>query len=324
MTRESDPQNALFELPPPRIEPAPASARHLQLAAALPSTIRLGAMTWSYRAWAGSVYARKHTDAELARHGLTAYVQHPLLGLAELDRTYYEPLSADVYRTYAAQVPDGFRFLVKAHELCTVRRFPLHARYGDKRGLDNPLFFDAAYATRSVVEPAVAGLGAHLLALLWQFPPQDVTDPLGFARDLRAFLKRLPKTCLHAVELRNPELLTPAYGAALAETGAIHCHNAWTAMPSVLDQARSTPKEARRPLLIRWLLRPGERFEEARIRYEPFDRIVAEDLTRRAEIASLVKKAHAHDVPAYVLVDNKAEGHAPESIARLVSAISER
>jgi uncharacterized protein YecE (DUF72 family) len=317
-------QPALFDLPPRRIEAAPARPELVQLAAALPADLSMGAMTWSYKGWQNSVYAKAHSDQELARYGLTAYVQHPLLRLAEIDRTYYEPLTADVFSNYAQQVPETFRFLVKAHEVCTIERYPLHARYGEKRGQDNPLFLDAEYTERYVVEPAVAGLGSRLLTLLFQFPPREVSEPRVFAARLHTFLRRLPKTCRYAVELRNAELLTPEYGAALADTGTIHCYNAWTAMPSVLQQARSTPREARRPLLIRWLLRPGERFEEAKKRYEPFDRLVAEDQNTRGEVATLVTKAQAHNVPAFVFVDNKAEGNAPTSLTLLAQEIREQ
>lgn len=327
MTRARDSQTTLFELPRRKVEASPARPEHLQLAAALPPSVRLGAMTWSYRGWIGSVYASDVSEQELARNGLPAYARHPLLGLAELDRTYYEPLSVEQYQQYARQVPDGFGFLVKTHELCTVERFPTHTRYGDKRGQDNPLFLDPDYASRRVVEPAVEGLGDRLLALLWQFSPHDARDPEDrrrFVAKLHEFLRRLPSGCRYAVELRNRELLEPEYAAVLADTGANHCYNAWTFMPSVLEQARSTPPSARRPLIIRWLLRPGERFEAARKRFEPFDHLVAEDAQTRGQIVDLVARAHAHGVSAYILVDNKAEGHAPESIARLAAALAAR
>jgi uncharacterized protein YecE (DUF72 family) len=205
-----------------------------------------------------------------------------------------------------------------------VHKFPQHARDGQQRGRVNDLFLDVDYAVSRVIDPALQGLGERLLTVLWQFSPQDSSDPSGFAARLGEFLLRLPKTCRYAVELRNRELLTPEYAAALSASGAIHCHNAWTAMPGLLEQARATPVSARHPLLIRWLLRPGERFEQARTRYLPFDRIVAEDLQTRADVVTLATKAHAHGVPAYVLVDNKAEGCAPESIIRLAQAIRMR
>ena len=212
--------------------------------------------------------------------------------------------------------------VVKA-DRCTLQRFPLHARYGDKRGQDNPSYLDAEYAQRAVIDPLIAGLGDRTLAVLWQFSPHDVREPRAFASELNAFLRRISGV-VSAVELRNRELLTPEYGEALADAGAIHCHNAWTSMPSVLAQARALPPSTRRPLLIRWLLRPNERFEDAKARYLPFDKIVEEDLVTRDQVATLITKAHAHGVPAYALVDNKAEGSAPESIVRLARTVVER
>lgn len=324
MTQGSHTQGSLFELPPRTLASAEADAEHARLRALLPPDIYLGAMTWSFPGWKGIVYGANVSDKELAAYGLTAYAKHPLLRMVEIDRSYYEPLAADVYSAFAAQVPDDFRFFVKAHEACTVLRFPMHARYGAKRGQLNPYFLDAEYAEGAVIGPLREGLGAKLGGLLFQFPPQDVGDPRAFARRLHEFLRRLPKGVCYAVELRNAELLTPDYAAVLAATGAVHCHNAWTAMPAVLTQLRRIPPAARRPLVIRWLLRQNERFEDARARFAPFDRIVDADLETRGVIASLVAKAHAHGVSTFVLVDNKAEGCSPASIALLARAIVEQ
>ncbi len=321
MTQPPASQARLFDLPPREIEAAEPRPEHVQLSAVLPATIRLGAMTWSYSGWRGIVYGASAPEKQLAARGLAAYAKHPLLHMAELDRTYYEPLSAAALRTFADQVPSHFRFLVKAHQDCTTLRFPPHARYGARRGQTNPLYLDAKYAERAVVEPVVAGLGAKLGALLFQFPPQEAGHPRAFAHALHDFLRRLPRGPTYAVELRNAELLSPDYAAALEAAGAIHCHNAWTAMPPILAQARRIPAPARRPLFVRWLLRPNDRFAEARARYAPFDRIVCEDVETRSTIASLVARAHQHGVPVFVVVDNKAEGCAPESIFLLAQAI---
>jgi hypothetical protein len=124
--------------------------------------------------------------------------------------------------------------------------------------------------------------------------------------------------------VRNPELLTPAYARALVAGGALHAHNAWGAMPSVLAQARSIPPPARKPLIVRWLMRRGDEYEAARSRFLPFNRLVEPDLPTRVDIATLVSKALAHDVPAFVLINNKAEGCAPASIVELGRAILAR
>jgi uncharacterized protein YecE (DUF72 family) len=314
-------QPALFELPARSIEPVPPTPEQLQLAAALPATLHMGAMTWSYPGWHGVVYNRAHSDKELAALGLTAYAKQPLLRVAEVDRSYYEPLPAAVFRDYASQVPDDFRFVVKAHEDCTAPRYPQHARYGKKRGELNERYLDPEYAARAVVEP-LEGLGDKLHSLLFQFSPIfPAPEPRQFAERLHNFLRKLPRGPVYAVELRTPDLLTREYAHALTDSGAIHCHSAWTFMPSVLEQARALPPATRKPLLVRWLLRRGERYEHANARFEPFSKLVEEDPTTRTEVATLVSKALAHNVPVCALIDNKAEGCAPRSIELLAKSL---
>jgi hypothetical protein len=75
---------------------------------------------------------------------------------------------------------------------------------------------------------------------------------------------------------------------------------------------------------VRWLFPRGDSYEDAGARYEPFSRLVDEDAPTRAAVADLVVRALAHDVPAFVTVDNKAEGSSPESIARLAREIAAR
>lgn len=322
--RASAEQNSLFELPPLELAPAVASAEHVRWAAALPPEVRLGTMSWAYPGWRGLVYGPDVAAAALAQHGLGAYAKHPLLGAVEIDRSYYEPLSVELLRGYAEQVPAGFRFLVKAHEDCTVLRYPLHARYGSKRGERNLLYLNADYAAEAVVGPVRSALGEKLGALLFQFSPcAQPQAPERFAAALGSFLERLPRGIVYAVELRTPELLSAHYAEALARGGAVHCHNAWSGMPPILAQARQLPPVARNPLVIRWLLAPGEVYADARDRFRPFNRIAREDLAVRSAIAKLVVKAAASGVPALILINNKAEGCAPESAFRLAQAIAQ-
>lgn len=314
-------QPLLFDLPPQQIESVPPDPEHVKLAAALPAHVRLGGMSWSYPGWRGLVYGARTSQEAITSHGLTAYGKHPLLRIVELDRSYYEPLSAQIFASYAAQVPADFRFFVKAHEEATVERFPAHARYGKRRGELNPRYLDAGYVEDQIVGPTAEGLGSKLGAILFQFPPHEAPRPSAFADELHAFLQRLPKGPLYAVELRNAALLTRPYAQALIDSGAVHCHNAWTAMPDVVSQAKSIPPRARAPLLIRWLLRRGDVHEAAERRSQPFTHIVAEDSAGRDSIARLVAKAAAHGVEVDVLVANIAEGCAPLSIADLARAI---
>ncbi len=192
-------QRDLFDVPRRLLATADWPREHALLASRLPGDVRFGTTSWSFPGWAGIIYGADVAPKLLASDGLTAYAQHPLLRAVEIDRTYYGPLPASVLRAFAADVSDDFRFVVKAHEDCVVSRFPLHPRYGKKRGEANPRYLDAAYAADAVVGPFQEGLGANGGALLFQFPPHEVTEPVRFADELHAFLDRLPKGPTYAV-----------------------------------------------------------------------------------------------------------------------------
>ncbi len=326
-TDEREPTLFAVEAPPARVVPIVPADATVALAARLPPQLRLGGMSWAYPGWVGHVYAGAAgkgdlTATVLAREGLPAYAAHPLYRAVEIDKAYYRPLTEPELQHHAQQAPDDFRFLVKAHEDCVMRVFPQHARYGKRKGESNARYLDAAYAAEVVVGPIARGLGGKLGVVLLPFPPQDVGEyPEAFAERLARFLEPLTKLAPIAVELRNGELLTPTYTDALVATGAVHCHNVWTSMPPVRRQMQLVPPDARRPLLVRWLLRNGDRYETANARSLPYDRTVLPDPDNLAALASLVARAIAHDVPTTVLIDNKAEGCAPETIERLGEAI---
>jgi len=130
MVASGQSQGTLFELPREEVDAAPARPEHAELAARLPAGVLLGTMSWTFPGWRGSVYGGNAKSERLAAEGLIAYAKHPLLAAVEIDRSYYDPLSSESFRRLAEQVPAGFRFLVKAHQVCTIQRFPQHARYG--------------------------------------------------------------------------------------------------------------------------------------------------------------------------------------------------
>lgn len=297
----------------------------LALAARLPPRLALGTSSWNFAGWKGLVYEGAWTDEALAARGLGAYARHPLLGAVAVDRTHYAPVEAGTLADWASQVPEGFRFVVKAHEVLGLARFPRHPRYGRHAGEPNPRFLDAAYATDAVVGPYLEGLGDKGWALLFQLAPQPV-DQLGgagvFADRLYRFLDALPRGPRYAVEPRTPALLTRAYADALVGNGAVHSWLAWTGMPPIAEQMRLVTGGARFGLLVRWMLGHGLDYETAKARYAPFHRLVAPDLRTRAEIARLVRLAVDRGVEAVVIANNKAEGSAPLTLARLAEAVT--
>jgi uncharacterized protein YecE (DUF72 family) len=301
--------------------PEPEVAR---LAGRLPAGIHLGGSTWSFPGWAGLVYDRVYPPARLAHHGLAAYARHPLLRAVGIDRTHYRPLPAEELAKVAAAVPGDFLFLVKAHEACTLASFPDHPRYGAERRRPNPRFLDPGYAAAEVVAPYVEGLGDKGGALLFQFAPQDLGPPRRFASRLGAFLAALPRGPIYAVELRNRELLTADYAAALAAGGACHCLNVHPRMPDVRVQAHLAGAAAAPLTVGRWLLGSGATYEAASKRFAPFNRLAAPDPAARRALAELAREALAAGRRFLLTVNNNAEGCAPLSIIEFAQELASR
>jgi len=329
--RAPNPQLSLFG--PPEGEPEQPKERDavgaaapdeelLALSRALPATILLGGSTWSFPGWEGWVYDGRYAEPRLARQGLAAYARHPLLRAVGVDRTHYAPLSAAEFAEYAAAVPAGFRFLVKAYDALTLASFPDRPRYGAERGKANPRFLDAAYAADQVVAPFVEGLGEKGGALLFQFAPQALGGPDRFAARLADFLGALPPGPLYAVEVRNRELLAQPYIQALAAVGACHCYNVLSRMPDLETQARVVPSEGWPATIVRWLVAPGLSYEEAGRRFAPFDRMQAPDPTTRHSVAALAREVAAAGRTFLCTINNNAEGCAPASIVELSREIA--
>jgi uncharacterized protein YecE (DUF72 family) len=295
----------------------------------LPSGVHLGTSSWSFPGWAGLVYDAPYTESKLARDGLTAYATHPLLKTVSIDRTFYAPLAERDFADYAKQIPAelAFRFVVKAPMAVT------SSYLRDETGnfSDSPFYLDAAYAIDSFIAPASVGLAATLGPLVFQFPPQGkriVAQPDGFINRLYRFLNALPPGILYAVELRDPELLTPRFFKCLETTRVSFCVASHARMPSPAEQIRlmnthlSAAAIAAQPFICRWSLHAGFKYEDAKSRYFPFDRLVDEDIDSRSALAAAALAAAHAQQPSFITINNKAEGSAPLSVEKLAALIA--
>ena len=296
--------------------------------------LRLGTSSWSFPGWQGLVYeaaALPFAESRLSREGLPAYATHPLLGAVGIDRGFHAPMAEAEYARYAAQVPEGFRFLVKAPGMVTdaVRRD------ATGRGREtNPDWLDAGLAVARFVAPASRGLGERLGTLLFQFSPLPgalLADTAAWTASLQRFLRALPRTLVqgsgYAVELRDPALLTPRLMDVLHEEGVAYCVGIHDRMPPVERQLRALDRlerGVRGPLVVRWTLHAGIGYEAARARYAPFRELVDPDPRTRDALATRAAQTLLAGQPVTVIANNKAEGSAPLTLAALAAAIAAR
>ncbi|QIM52014.1 DUF72 domain-containing protein [Hydrogenophaga crocea] len=335
-------QNPLFpdpDAPPPApargVQPAEHGPALRTLAQALPPRLRLGSSSWSYPGWAGIVWAREYAESTLARQGLSAYAQHPLLRTVGIDRGFYRPLTEAEYARYAAQVPADFRFVVKAPALVT----DALVRGEDGQGRQpNPLFLDPAAAVQAFVQPALAGLGERTGPLVFQLSPLPFAQlqrlPHVLER-LRALLQALPDVRsatpdgVIAVEVRNPEWLSPevapALAAVLRDSGATYCLGLHAKMPRLAEQLPLLRALWPGPLVCRWNLNPlhgAYGYEDAQREYAPYDRIHDVDEDTRALLVRTLRGVTGAGQNAFVTISNKAEGCAPLSAQALAEALA--
>jgi len=305
--------------PEATVAPCAVAAGIAELGAALPKQLRMGTSSWMFPGWRGIVYADDAPQKLLSRLGLEAYSKHPLLGSVGVDRTFYAPIAKQDFVDYALQVPQSFRFLVKAWGEIT------SPTVRGKSG-KNQRYLNADSAIDDVLTPAFEGLGDKLGPLLFQFPPQGARitkNPDAFADSLHAFFDQLPNGVHYAVELRDTSLLTERYVDAITSAGARHCYAVHPRMPSIARQLELAPvtKATAGPIAARWMLHSGLSYEEAKEHYQPFNKLVDADLNSRREFAALATKALELDVPMTVIVNNKAEGSAPHSVLELAKEI---
>jgi uncharacterized protein YecE (DUF72 family) len=320
---EPDIQSEEASTPPRKrgIHAATFGAVLLDMASKAPAKLHLGTSSWSFPGWRGLVYEGEHSETSLSRNGLAAYSQHPLFRAVGIDRTFYAPIAESDYARYASQVPDSFRFMVKAPMAVTSP----YLRNEENKFDDSPYYLDVDYATREFVIPCTTGLGNKAGPLVFQFPPQgreSTRNPDLFINRLYRFLKALPQGPLYAVEIRDQELLTDRLFMCLKTTGARFCVASHARMPAPSKQIEMAERIAGEgDFIARWSLHSGFKYEDAKSRYFPFDKLVDEDLDSRDSLARACTRALNGGHHAYVIVNNKAEGSAPLSIGKLTQLI---
>jgi uncharacterized protein YecE (DUF72 family) len=309
-------QLGLFTDAAPRQMPSfEADAR---LAARLPDWIYPGPSTWTFPGWEGIVYPTGVTREELVERGLGWAARFPLFRTVGIDRSYYAPLEEAELARYAAELPDGYPCVMKAWSAITTMTDP-------RTGAPNAGFFDAAALERHVLVPAARAFRDHVGAIVLQMAPihpRDLPHPDAFASLLDRFLGQLPTALPYAVELRNRELLTTSYLEVLARHGVSHVLNLWERMPTIGRQL-AIPGVLTAPFVVcRLSIPPGQRYEEQKAAFAPFNRIVKADAGVRVDVAELARACGERHKRLYVTVNNKVEGSSPLTVRALVEEMA--
>ena len=161
-------------------------------------TIRVGIGGWTYPPWRGDFY-----PAGLPHKQELAFAAGRLTAI-EINATFHGPQKPQSFTNWAAAVPDGFVFALKASKYVCGRKVLAEAGEGIER-----------FVGGGLVE-----LGDRLGPILWQMPAHRRFDP----DDIAAFLALLPQshagTALrHAIQVRHASFACPEFVALARAAG---------------------------------------------------------------------------------------------------------
>lgn len=299
------------------------SEPYAALAARLTPLVRFGASSWNYPGWRGLVYHRDYEGRGASARMLEEYARFPLFRTVGIDSSFYAPPSEAVLASYAEHLPAGFPCVSKVWNQLTVQTFA-KAQDTARAGKVNTDFLNPDLFLEAVYEPYRVHFADHAGPFVFEFQTigrGSGMTPERFAGRLDEFFSALPREGMYAVEIRNEEFLTPMYFAVLREHGVAHVFNSWTRMPAIGDQL-DLPGSLPGPFIVaRALLQPGRSYDEAVDAFAPYDRLQDPSPALRHDLVRLIEAAVRTRIPAYLLVNNRAEGSAPLTVAAVLGML---
>ena len=292
-----------------------------RLAGLAQQNILIGTSSWKYEGWFGQIYSRQRYMTR-GRFSQKRFQDECLSEYAETfpvvcgDFSFYQFPSESYWRKLFGSAPATLQFAFKAPEDVTVKQFPRHPRYGARAGDDNSSFLDAALLQSAFLDlltpyrPRVA----TLIFEFGSFARQCYPDVGAFLRELDPFLGALPPGFRYAVEIRNPEFLSPEYFACLRSHRVAHVFNAWTRMPEIGVQMHVRDAYTADFSVARALLRRGRAYEEAVAKFTPYAQVQDRNPETRDALRLLIAQARQRHERSYIFVNNRLEGNAPETI----------
>lgn len=292
------------------------------------ASIKFGMSGWAYDEWQAFAPPGVSAEERAKEDGLAQYARYryrgqPLFRTVGIEHTYYCPPSDAQLRSYFEQVPDGFEICSKVWEEITLPWYPNLPQYGAKAGRVNTDFLNVKLFQEEVLGPYRRTFTERVGPFILEFQQAGMMTP-DFLPRLDGFLERLPQDFRYAIEMKNEELLGPAYAGILKAHRVAHVLTHCSSMPSLLEQHRWLDGRFAAPFVVLKLVTPrARRFSHGTLGPEESDRRIMRSLPRmRKDTVRLIRQAVAEDRRVYVLVHNRLEGSAPLTIQALTDLLS--
>ncbi len=297
------------------------AARLKRLAA---RNILIGGSSWKYEGWLGQIYTQSRYTTR-GRFSKRLFEDACIVEYAETfptvcgDFAFYQFPTEEFWQRLFNKVPERFQFGFKVPEQITCRVFPMHQRYGPTAGQANPAFLDAGLLMDGFLRPLepYRSKTAVLIFEFGAFSPRAMSGVDEFVERLAAFLEALPRGFRYAVEIRNPEFLTPAYFACLRQFNIAHVYNSWTRMPELPVQIAIPDSRTADFMVCRALLKRGRAYEDAVKKFAPYQAVQEVYEPARKGLRELVRMAQDEHRITFIFVNNRLEGNSPGTIVSI-------
>lgn len=283
----------------------------------------IGTSSWRYAGWLDQIYSRDLYRTK-GRFSKKRFETECLSEYAETfstvcgDFAFYQFPALAFWRSLFARVPQHFQFSLKAPGEITRWEFADIARYRGRAGERNPSFLDAELFRSEFLDP-LAAFRSQLGVIIFEvgaLPRQRAEHAAWLLDSFDRFFRSIPREFRYAVEVRNPELLTPQYFECLRANGVAHVYNAWTKMPDLPAQLAIPHSITADFTVCRALLRSGRSYEQAVQRFSPYDELREPYLPAREGLRRLL--GLSTDQQVYIYVNNRLEGNAPLTIESVI------
>ncbi len=277
------------------------------------SPIRMGTCSWKFDSWVGLVYSKAKGIDPLAE-----YAQR--YDTVEVDQWFWSLFGDkvalpkdEVVRSYAAAVPEGFRFTIKAPNSLTLTHHYQKGKTAPLRANDHflsvPLFEDFI-STLAPIRPQIG-------SIMFQFEylnRQKMPSQRVFQQRFGAFREQLDPSLPLGLEIRNPSYLNDDFFSFLEaeEVHPVLLQGYW--MPPVQQVITRFGRWIEKHEILVVRLHGGDRAEIEERTQGQWNRIIESRQQELFEIAPLLRALDERNALVYVNVNNHYEGSAPLTI----------
>ena len=289
------------------------------------SYLRIGTCSWKFDSWRGLIYETDKTyrpDDYLAD-----YARH--LNSVEIDQWFWSLFPSGIklpdigtVKSYADSVPDDFLFTVKAPNSLTLTHFysKQSKKYAEYAGQENKHFMDTELLEKFLERLTL--MERKLGPIMFQFEylnKKKMPSKELFFDKLQEFIIRAPKGYQYAIEIRNPNYLSPAFFKFLEDHHLGYVYLEGYYMPPIGEVYEKFKPATADFCVIR--LHGSDRIEIETATGGLWDRIISPKPKGLEAAAQIVRNNRKQNVLTYVNLNNHFEGSAPATAERFIETL---